>query len=113
MATFHVGGRYLHLTLGIPVTVTAYFGDQHCVNVRADDGREFQTVRFDQLRDLPTVPKAPAAAAPPPIHDSVGPTPDAIAPEESIPAPSLLSPPEEPAPDPDDDLPPPPLRRRR
>jgi hypothetical protein len=74
MATFLKGGRYLYTLLGLPATLTEVFGNYHQVNLRLDDGREFQGVWFHHLQDLPPVPKAPKAVAP--IHDSVGPTSD-------------------------------------
>lgn len=87
---FNVGTRYLHVRLGLECTVTAYYGDQHRVDVVMDDGREFQGVPFDLLQDLPKAPKPvvapPPPPPPPPVEEPVADVPTSDE-DEDIPPP--------------------------
>lgn len=61
--TYEVGTKCWYKRMDLPAKVTAYFGDQHRVNLRLLDGREVQGVPLHDLGEIPA----------PPIHDSLGP----------------------------------------
>ena len=65
MPNFTVGQTLLYTLMGLPAQVTKVHAEHHQVDLRLEDGREYQGVFYQYLQEMPKAPR-PTSDVPPP-----------------------------------------------